>query len=296
MQRKIASARPRLMRSSWMLSLFVLVVSCWQAGLAHASVETLGRGCSDRVVRDYEAPLRGLPADRVPARGSLPFAPDRVSLQGWGDRTVLQSSGIGYWLMATGRTVSDGSLASPVRLDWEVQMRLWRIDRRGRPQRLAAEKRWWVRSIGYPQGVNLSLRSRPGIYRFDMAISKRDGRVLNSYRRYVRILPERVKLRIATSRRTVSGGELLVGRLENLGTYPALLVSWPILGVERFDGEGWVLAEPEGDWTSESTLQAGVSGHCKHVFIPSDATEGAYRFKAVVQAGGRKLTLTKAFQ
>lgn len=274
-------------------------ISCYMVDLAQAEVEELGGSCSTKIVRDYERPLRKLPADRNPTSGKLPFAPSGISLSTLiPQNTALRGGEIGYRVETTRAITPDERLKHPVTLRWDMRMRLSSVDRRGRPKELVASKHERVEKMRYSSGTELFLRAKPGIYRFDMTISKWNGQFLKSYHQYVRVLPRRVRLRIALARRAFEGGELVVGRLENLGTLPSFLVSLPYLRVERLDGEWRSLPSKSPHIPvvgSEGILQDGHAGFCKRVFIPSNDTEASYRFSAVVESGGRRMTLTKEF-
>jgi hypothetical protein len=166
-----------------------------------------------------------------------------------------------------------------------------------------AEKVQEIGTVRYTEPPAFFLRSKPGIYRFDMEIRKRDGRLLKSYSRHVRVLPERVRLRIATNQLEFQAGEVAIGRIQNLGTLPAFVVSLPYLRVESFSNDEWTtsITEPNAGPFEllEGVILGGRAGWCRRFAIPSDATGSRYRFSAVVEAslGGKlkKRILTTAF-
>jgi hypothetical protein len=291
------------MASAWAISALVGLASCTAVNVADAAEGTQLEPCRSEVVRDYKAALEGMPPNRTPAGGPLPFAPPSVSLLSLGlGKTVLQGSEIGYRVEVASAESSSGFLRHPVELHWEVRMRLWRVNRRGRPLQIAAEKFQRVGKVRHPDRSTFFLRSKPGIYRFDMAIRKKNGRLLKSYVRYVRVLPRQVRLMIAMNQREFQAGEVAIGRIQNLGTLPAFLVSQPYLDIERFsDGEWKSLAADAGTLFAglEGVLFGGRAGPCKRFAIPLDATDEHYRFSAGVETslGGslREKTLTSAF-
>jgi hypothetical protein len=296
-------------RYAWASVLAALVLmgfmSASAVNSAHAAEGATLASCQSGVVRDYEAALKRMPPDRTPAKGPLPFAPSRISLLSLNfGKTVLRGNEIGYAINVASGELPSGRLRNPIELRWEVRMHLTRVDRRGRPLRIMAEKLQRVGTVRYPGRPTFFLQSKPGVYRFEMEIRKWNGRLLKSYTRYVRVLPRRVKLRIAVNQREFQAGEVAIGRIENFGTLPAFLISQPYLSIEHLsDGEWRNLTIESSDAPfsgPEGVLLGGRAELCKRFTIPVDAPTGdRYRFSAVVEAstsgGLRRKTLTTPF-
>lgn len=276
------------------LTVVVLVVAVFVPADNTTATDSLTEAhlgsCDSDMILDYEKPLRRLPADRKPAGGPLPFAPPNLSLSSLNfGRTVLQGGRLGYEMTAAAPTSRSGLLRDPIRLHWGVETRLWTVNSDGVPLRVVARKDQRIGTVHHPNRALYLIGRRPGIYRFDMTIRRWSGKILTSYRRYVRILPRRVRTRIVLNRRVFRSGEVAVGRIQNLGTLPTFLVSRPHLRVERFGQGGWASVELEDVPVagSESVLIGGRAGACKRFFIPVEEGEGSYRFSAEVESSHR---------
>lgn len=268
-------------------------VAAWGLAIPSYGAVNEPKSCKTGVVRDYEHPLRTLPPNRIPARGALSFGPVDISLSSLSGlsagRTVLQGDRIGYGLDTTRSTSSSGHLKKPIRLHWDVRMQLSRVDGAGRPMRAVARKRQRAGVVRYPDHPEFFLRSQPGVYRFDMAIRKWNGRLLKSYRQYVRVLPRRLERRIALSGRAFQPGQVVIGQIQNLGTLPLLLVSH--LRLEQFSGNEWVSAEPDDtpvEWAN-AILLAGRAAACRQFIIPATEAYAQFRLSVDVEpmVGGR---------
>lgn len=263
-----------------------------------------GRGfCKGQIVRDYERPLGGMPSDRVPSKDDLPFAPAGVSLVSLNfGKTVLQGSPIGYE-METERSIrSDGRLKQHIHLHWRIELRLWRSGPRGTALHLVASKDQRVGVVRWPD-PQFFLRGQPGVYRFDMTIKRANGTLLKTYYRYLRVLPKRAAVRIAVNQMEFQPGDTAIGRIQNIGTLPAFLVSAPYFNIEQFiDGHWSTMTTEPGDLLTvgpEGVLLGGRSSACKKFVIPQDAAGAQYRFSALVELsiGGefRERLVTRPF-
>ncbi len=250
--------------------------------------------CDNQIVRDYERPLRHLPADHLPAGGNLPFAPAGVGLAKLGFRKVfIQGDMIGYRLVVNRAKSRTGHLKHPLNLRWDVQSTLTAVDAHGRPARVVARQARLLGDVRHPEHVEFGLRGKPGLYRFDLSIRAWNGKVLGSYREYVRVVPLRVRLGIAVSGSSFHPGEHVIGRLENLGTSTAIWPAGAELKVERYDGEAWSDVRSSNSELPidgvDEFIYGGHAGSCATFTIPSDAPTGSYRFSTEVESYGARV-------
>jgi hypothetical protein len=259
--------------------------------------------CKSQIVRDYERPLRGMPSDRIPSKKNLSFAPAGVSLVSLNfGKTVLQGSPIGYEMEVERSIRSDGRLRQPIPLHWRIQLRLWRAGPQGTALQLVASKDQRVGVVRWPD-LQFFVRGEPGVYRFDMSIKRGDGSLLKTYYRYLRVLPKRAAVRIAVNQMEFQPGDTAIGRIQNIGTLPAFLVSAPYLKIDQFINGEWRAMTTKTDESltvgPERVLLGGRSGACKRFVIPQDAAGARYRFGALVEVsfGGelRKRLVTRFF-
>jgi hypothetical protein len=285
--------------SVWLFLALVTLASSYMVAFAQATVKLQPGSCPTGVVRDYEKPLRRMPADRVPARGQLPFVPAGLFLSDLGvGRTVLQGSRVGYEINTTTRAVNPPEhFRRPVPLYWDVHMWLSAVDRRGKPQRVVAKKRQRVGVLHRLREAEFFMRPKLGVYRFDMIIENWNGELLKAYRRYVRVLPSQYEVRIAVNRQALQSGELIIGRIENLGTLPVSIASRPNLKLERFSDGEWKSIEPgDADYFGpEGILLDGQYGFCRRLFVSSDTANETYRFTTVIKRRSRQIALTAPF-
>jgi len=271
-----------------------------QAGLA-ASLE-LGRGrCKSRVARNYERPLEGFPADRLPSRAELRYGPDGVRLRTLPRRRVaLSGSKIGFEVGVSRKDSASGLLRHPRHLGWDVHLQQWSVDPQGRPRHLVRRFRWRLGTVRRTDGPDLTIRSRPGIYRFDFTIEGPNQRMLKSYRCYVRVLPRRAAVHIVTNGARFQAGDTVIGQIQNMGTVPVFLESTPYLRLERFQDDRWTEIQTGSGpmWGAESVLLAGGASACAGFPIPNEAG-GRYRVSAEVEVSRRgrlwKGVVTKSF-
>lgn len=254
--------------------------------------------CKGRVVRDDARPLRHMPGEHPPPEGELPFGPRNLSMYAlnFGAKVVLDGSHFGY------RFAAKGGNARVLRLNWDVRAVLQRVDDRGRVLGAAGAVH---RRLGEVEGLDdlqFSFPAHPGLYEVDIAFRTLAGRELASYSEHFRVVPRRVKLRLAVSGEEFKAGETAYARVLNLGTVPAVLR--PRLPVEREEGGAWVpAAEPPVSKESVEefrwTVGGGQASPCVAFQVPADAAPGSYRFASSALVFGRAVhrrTLTGGFE
>lgn len=272
-------------RGAVLVSITTLVLMLWMVPTSLAQAGLMPESCADRVVHDYSAPLKAMPANRLPPSDKTSFAPSGVELEPINRRKVLvPGSRIGYLLNVERAAGTTGRLKRPLSLHWNVQTTLHKVDAQGGLRRLVIRKRKYVRKVFQPGPIEFTMKAPVGLYRLGLLIKEKDGTPLGRFYEYNRVLPLHVRLRLAANGKKFVRGETAVGRIENVGTSLATLVS---LEVERYtDPEGWVSVDPL-EITSvggEEFLRMGRATRCSKFEIPLDAARGLYRFKAIVEA------------
>jgi len=260
--------------------------------------------CRDRVVKDYEGPLRQMISSQPPPeQEDLPFGPRGLSIYRMGfGRVALQGESFGYRFSARHGTTRTGRLKHALVLHWDVETTLWAVNRHGHPLRAVARKNQRLGVVRYLQRLESVFAAKPGLYRFDLSFRKPNGRLLGSYSEYFRVVPRRVALRVAVSTGEVHPGETILGRVENRGTVNALLPNGSGLAVEREVDGAWIKV-PSGPPGAivESTgefLDAGDATACSSFEISQSAAAGLYRFSAAAEPFGaheRQRLLTRNF-
>lgn len=186
------------------------------AELSRADILASGTYCQHPIVRDYEAGLQKLPSVvEVPSSGRLPFAPSSLLLSLVSfplNRSHLMAGGgsFGYSIQASNREA----------LDWSVVSELVRLDssgENGHVTDLASGDIDHISSRSDNRFI-LNVPSRPGSYRYDLLISKRDGNILGQYSRYVQVVRPRFVTRVGLAARVLNPGAVLVNRIENPGS------------------------------------------------------------------------------
>jgi hypothetical protein len=267
--------------------------------LASASVSAAAAPpfCKGRVVRDDARPLARMPAEKPPPEGELPFGPRNLSMYrlNFGAKVVLDGSHLGY------RFAAKGGHARMLHLNWDVRTALRKVDRDGRVLETVDELHM---RLGEVKGVDLlqfPFGAHPGLYRIDIVFRTLSGPKLASYSEHFRVVPRRVKLRLAINRDAFGAGETAYARVINLGTVPIALR--PGFVIDRKENGGWarVLEPPVSEQSIDDfrwTLAGGQASPCVAFPIPADAAPGAYRFVSSALAYGkiRRQTLTGTFE
>jgi hypothetical protein len=271
-------------------ALLVLAPTC-----ASAAVPAF---CKGRVVRDDARPLRHMPGEHPPPEGELPFGPRNLSMYAlnFGAKVVLDGSHLGY------RFAAKGGNARVLHLNWDVTAALKRVDGRGRVLDTVGTVHRRLGEVEGLEELQFSFPAHPGLYEVDISFRTLTGRELASYSEHFRVVPRRVKLRMAVSGDTFKAGETAYARVLNLGTVPAVLR--PRLPVDREEGGAWVrVAEPPVSRESVEefrwTVGGGQASPCVAFQVPADAIPGAYRFTSSALAFGQVIhrrTLTGGFE
>lgn len=275
------------------------VLLCTLLVLAPASAATAATPpfCKGRVVRDDARPLARMPAEKPPPEGELPFGPRNLSMYrlNFGSKVVLDGSHLGY------RFAAKGGQARVLRLNWDVRSVLRRVDRDGRVLETVDTLHMRLDEVKGVDLLQFPFGAHPGLYRIDFVFRTLDGRKLASYNEYFRVVPRRVKLRLAINRDAFKPGETAYARVLNLGTVPVALR--PGFVVNREENGGWarVLALPASEQSIDDfrwTLAGGQASPCVAFPIPADAAAGAYRFvsSTLVYGKVRRQTLSEGFE
>jgi hypothetical protein len=267
--------------------------------LPAAAASSLLGPCRDRIVRDYEEPLRHMPANRPPPEGTLPFGPKDLSIHGLTpQRVVLQGAAFGYQFSSSRGTTELGQLKPAFDLHWEVATTLLTVNRRGRTIRAIVRRNQHFGKVRRLRHLAFTVTTKPGLYRFDLSFRKHDGPRLGFYSEYFRVVPRRVDFRVAISQSVVHVGETALGRFENLGTELLTLPKDEGLAVER---------EEDGQWLEVPSAEPGVivlrapafvyGGHatrCSSFEISPETPTGPYRFSAQVEVAGVRSRISTA--
>lgn len=267
--------------------------------LAPASASAVAPAfCKGRMVRDDARPLRHMPGEHPPPEGELPFGPRNLSMYAlnFGAKVVLDGSHLGY------RFAAKGGNARVLHLNWDVRAVLKRVDRRGRVLGLDGAVHRRLGEVEGLEDLQFSFPAHPGLYEVDISFQTLAGRKLASYSEHFRVVPRRVKLRVAVSGDTFKAGETAYARVLNLGTVPAILR--PSLPVDREEGGAWIrVAEPPVSKESIEefrwTVGGGQASPCVAFQIPVDAAPGSYRFTSSALVFGQAVhrrTLIGAFE
>ncbi len=290
-------AKGRIARRGGFLVIPAALILTFAVGQAGGAT-TEGRGdttrasegfCGSRVVKDFLRPLdRMTPIRRVPNSGKIPFAPARLNLEARGGALVVGGGSVGFGF-------SDEAVGQVRHLNWDVSVRLVKVDVRGEAISTLGSKR---RRIGSVRGnaikdLLIEVSGSPAFYRVEIVFRRIGSRhVLGKFSNYVRVVRPHFDARLLISAPVAHRGELLSARLANFGTETISSISpdWRFL-VQRFDGEAWVTAasdpQPGKHKPIVQKLSAGQMAKCIDLRIPSFEETGRYRFSMVVDRSGR---------
>jgi hypothetical protein len=138
------------------------VVVCVAGVPATGQASQLSGTCGNQIVRDYERPLRRMPANRRPAGGRLSFTPSGIGLAKLGSREVfIRGDMIGYRLIVNRAKNRVGRLRRPLDLRWDVESTLTAVDAHGRPVRIVAHQQKRLGEVRSPEHVEFGLRVNP---------------------------------------------------------------------------------------------------------------------------------------
>jgi hypothetical protein len=287
-RRHLALGRGALAISFLCLALPSATLAFPSATAGIASAAPLPEFCRSDLVRDEERPLDRMPPEKPPPEGELPFGPHNLSMYAlnFGAKVVLDGGHLGY------RFAAKGGNARVLRLNWDVGAALREVNGNGRVLSTVGTTR---RRLGEVEGLDLlqfSFPASPGLYRVDISFANLSSRKLASYREHFRVVPRRVKLRLAVSESAFQPGETAFARVLNLGTVAVGLQ--PGLPIDRSEGDQWVrvLRPPVPAREIEDfrwTLAGGEASPCVAFPIPADAAPGPYRFTASGIVFGKKV-------
>lgn len=229
---------------------------------------------------------------KLPASGRLPFAPEGLSLAG-GDSYLLTGGGdAGYSLESYTRNL--------YKLRWLVELEATRINSSGVPLKQIASKSVDLsRARSYyehPLSLTVHLPSRTAYYRLDLFFRDLRGRALGHYAQYVRVLPRRMRARLSIGATSVSPGDVIGFRVENIGT--ASLTYGARFSIERRTGSVWTQAPGLPKWwpAYAAFLSPGAVGICHDFLLPEDWEAGSYRLSKDVLFKDKRVTIRTFFQ
>jgi hypothetical protein len=267
-----------------------------------------GALCEYGVVRDYAKPLKRLPHfQRNPATEHLPFGPARVFLNHRGGPLFVGGGEVGYSLSFSPRF--PGHHLSPP-LNWIVEARYVRVDKRGRPtqvrgrivrrvKRLRSDEDKPSGRLGFLFKVG-----RPALYRLEITFSDLSGKRLARYGEYLRVLEPELDARLSLNGTAFQSGERVLATVDNYGT--TSLSFGLFRTIEYFNGASWEPAANSSQGVVPLPLLwagPGASALCWGFTIPPGETQGLYRFVVHVDSSrprpelkGKPLTLSSEFQ
>jgi hypothetical protein len=274
-----------------------LVIACSSVSPA-ASAPGLASGfCRGTLVRDYLKPLRRMrPVRQVPASGRLPFGPKGLSLYAL-NRLRVGKGAIGF-------AFSDEAINQPRRLNWRIETKLMRVDSTGHVVALLATKTRHVgtQEVSTINGQRFVVSGKPSYYRVDITLLRLSGAFLGRYSEYFRVVRPTLHVHVMLSDKSVSPGQVIYARVENVGTKPVLPASRAL--IEQYEGGVWTQVAtaliPGLRSRVRAVLYGGEIGRCVQYRVPVSQPPGRYRFTDKVArlkpVGGPQLTLAEEFQ
>lgn len=253
-----------------------------------------GSFCGSPVARDYEAPLRSLPAAQ-PVPWVLPFGPSEIRTRGPslrrgglaglgghlpGKRLVYRGASLGVLLWNPNDT--------ELTLNWRIKARVASVRADGAPSVSLSEGVADV-AVLRPNGSLAVPEIRPpamGTLRMDITFLDAEETVLGSFFEYLQIVPFKVDPRLRLKTRVVPpGGELLV-RLVNWGT--TQISSPGAYRLQRYERNRWQDVPVEDLPASGPALAPGAAGRCQRMPIQDKAEPGLYRIQTRVRSLRRR--------
>jgi hypothetical protein len=278
-------------QSRWSVSVVFVAMILLACQLTFGPGAATAATCAAGKTVDYLEPVRGLPRQHsVPADGHLAFAPKHLLFTG---PAPLLVSGNPFEVVVG----SDAPKAS-YRLGWTITLTVTRVDAAGRPVSLIAKKtrRLFARYAFSRRPVRLAASGLVGrgLYRSDIAISRRGGRSVR-FRQYSRVVVPRVDVRLHLGQSDYHAGETVGARLENRGTVG--ITYGPGLQLESWNGAQWAPVPGTPAWFPPSAIElsAGAVGECEPLSLPVELSPGPYRLSKSLAFAGRPLDVRGYF-
>ena len=248
--------------------------------------------CANRKLVDYERPLRRMrPIPRIPDSNRVPFGPRGLRLSRSSAPVFVGPDTVGF-------QITNASTENTKRWQgWVATSALFTVNGTGKTLQQVRSRRQSLRDLFRGRIENLGLGSfrvsaLPQYYRLEV-LFQHQGKVAGRYAEYLRVLPQRVDVRLGLRDTTVQPGQHLVWRVENYGT---TIVEFGLsFKVERYTPDGWVIdpITPAGFPQIGFYIGAGIAGRCESLSLPIDMEPGRYRLtKDVFAAGNRDIKRT----
>ena len=231
--------------------------------------------CHERFVRDYEAPLRQMPAAHPPPQGELPFGPRNFGIHPIGlSPLALEGASFGY------RFGGKNEGYRVLRLGWQVKATFRAVARDGRVRRVLGVKSWRARRVKDLDPLQLSMpAAHPGFFRIDLSFETLSGRRLGSYRDYFRVLRRSTDVGVEIDGQSFHPGEAIFARIGNRGA--GTVWGTGEFELEREEGASWLQVPlaptPESVRRIRWLIGPGEAGSCHRLELPSTAGPGVYR-------------------
>jgi hypothetical protein len=242
--------------------------------------------CRERALRDYEAPLRGLPAAE-PIPWVLPFGPATIKVR---HSPIPRRSGFPELeSFARGKRLAYprerpefslyNSSGDELKLNWKIKVTISRAGAEGAPASFLSATTMAIASLGPRSSALVRGEGSPalGTVRVDYAFLDHEEAVMGSFFEYVQVVPFKVEARVRLRPRAVPAGGVLRFRLENLGTTEVRSGGYRL---QRYEANGWQEAPHQhARPVTRRRLSPGHAGNCQWIGIPKSAEPGLYRLQ-----------------
>lgn len=251
--------------------------------------------CDGPIAKDYASVFQGMePVSPPPKSGILSFAPKGSRLFQTVASQIQPPKGV------FGYVFTFKHPQKALRLNWLIKTRVVHVDRGGRAVEIVGERR---QNAGLIHGIRkldftMDLPARLGVYRYELEFRKRGGSKLAKYSQYLRVVRPRMNAVLQLAFKSYQPGEVALIQVTNTGTEP--VVYGEELLVKAYNGTYWERAsgfsQPPARRRARR-LNAGESGRCEKLHMPSSAPPGLYRVEKQVSTlfGARTRLLTAYF-
>ena len=252
-----------------------LAVSLWVAGASNGQAPVADGFCGHRLARNYAAPLFRMPAMRaIPTE--LPFAPRSVEQETPTTNLLVpgQTMQISYWFRAeAGRSLVG-------KRGWEVNSELVRVNGGGRPIGVVARKNLSLLALRSAPtsgiGFSFSVGAQPRFYAVETEFRRPDGKILQRYGEYFRVVSATRGTTLVVSQGTVHAGDEVRFRVKNSGTLSTAFGE--AFYLEKEVDNRWFKVRLSNKWHAVRLgLGAGEIGKCQRLVVPSGLGPGRYR-------------------